>query len=360
MVDSFARNPASTRAWSSQELEEVSRCPYCGSRQHSIAHEAIPDRIAFTEGLWTYRECVQCRSLFVSPRPTESSIYRAYEHYYTHQKGTSRPRTSRLDRIAFEVRNGYLARKFGFQSASAANWGFWIMYLLPPWLRLEWDHHARNLPAKPAGRPLLVDVGCGDGAFAASAATAGWRVVATDPDPEACRIARHKNIEVHCGQLPDVRLQSASAQVITMSHVLEHSHDPSGLLRECYRILRSDGVLWIALPNRDGLFYRVFGRDWFDLCSPQHLSLPSIRGLRGLLDSLGFTSTLMRRGAHAQSHWRACVAVRRGGCSEDVYLRSFFGRKADLLGAVLDAVVWLNPRFQGDIVLKCTKRTAAN
>jgi 2-polyprenyl-3-methyl-5-hydroxy-6-metoxy-1,4-benzoquinol methylase len=46
-------------------------------------------------------------------------------------------------------------------------------------------------------------------------------------------------------------LADISFDVILMNDVIEHEHNPIGLLRECYRILRPGGRLAMVKPNSE-------------------------------------------------------------------------------------------------------------
>jgi SAM-dependent methyltransferase len=74
-----------------------------------------------------------------------------------------------------------------------------------------------------------------------------------------------------------------------LNHVFEHLHRPKEALREIWRILRSGGRLWMALPNRDALGLEIFGKYWRGLEAPRHLVLPTPATLRNLLASTSFS-----------------------------------------------------------------------
>jgi hypothetical protein len=48
-------------------------------------------------------------------------------------------------------------------------------------------------------------------------------------------------------------------------------------------------MVWIATPNIAALGRRLFGRDWYALDPPRHLTLFSRRGLMDLVQAAGFT-----------------------------------------------------------------------
>ncbi len=71
--------------WPHSELEYVDVCPYCGSPERKLAYKDVQDWSFYAApGKWSYWDCKGCEALYLSPRPTEASIGKAYASYYTH------------------------------------------------------------------------------------------------------------------------------------------------------------------------------------------------------------------------------------------------------------------------------------
>lgn len=187
--------------WTEHELEHLNRCPVCGSSDRELRYPGIEDRICETRGKWDYYQCLSCSVLYTDPRPTEETIGRAYEHYYTHSVLKERERVGWLDKVALGMRNDYLNWKYGYKKQPTFPGGRWLMYLLPPWLRLEWDHYARYLPIPEPGGNRLLDVGCGNGDFLCMAQTAGLDCYGVDFDVRAVETARARGLQVSLGGL---------------------------------------------------------------------------------------------------------------------------------------------------------------
>ncbi|MGH7779550.1 MAG: class I SAM-dependent methyltransferase, partial [Candidatus Binataceae bacterium] len=135
----------------------------------------------------------------------------------------------------------------------------------------ELDRPFSYLTGRKPGR--LLEVGCGAGDWLRIAGDLGWRADGVDFDPDAVANARSTGASVHSGQLADQNFPDQSFDLILMSHVIEHVHDPIGLLRECYRLLKDDGLLVVWTPNSDGRGHARFGRHWTGLHPPYHLWL---------------------------------------------------------------------------------------
>ena len=93
---------------------------------------------------------------------------------------------------------------------------------------------------------------------------------------------------VFVGRLPNPALRELSYDFVTMSHAIEHTHDPVGTLKEIWKILKPGGEVWIATPNIDSIASRRFGRDWRGLEPPRHLVLFNRASLTTALNLAGF------------------------------------------------------------------------
>jgi SAM-dependent methyltransferase len=91
------------------------------------------------------------------------------------------------------------------------------------------------------------------------------------------------------GELTAARLPSEHFDLVWMSHVLEHVHDPKTTLQEVRRILKPAGAAFLEIPIRDALLPVLFGSHYYGLECPRHLYHFSRKDLRELAASCGFT-----------------------------------------------------------------------
>ena len=276
--------PAATGEWPAGGLEAVEACPVCGSVERRAMYGELRDR-AFRSapGSWSLVRCEACRSAYLDPRPTADTIELAYRSYYTHDADAQAPSAGRIRQA---LANDYRRARWGYGQGHAIPGGRLIPRLAPSRGALV-DRELRHLPATPGGR--LLDVGCGSGAFLGQMQALGWRVHGIDPDPQAVGGARDAGLDVTLGTLADLeRGEPAPFDAVTLSHVIEHLHDPAEDLRIVHRLLRPGGLLWIATPNLEALGLRRFGRDWLGLDPPRHLVLFTRASLEELLRGSGF------------------------------------------------------------------------
>src|SRR5208337_943273 len=151
-----------------------------------------------------------------------------------------------------------------------------------------------HLP-KPRRGQRLLDIGCGNGDFLVNAQEAGWFVSGLEPDPEAAAVARQRGLHVTMGTVDVLANEWNSFDAITLSHVIEHVHEPNLLLQAVRRLLKPGGVAYIDTPNIDSRGAHYFGKNWRGLEPPRHLVLFNPASLIALLSALGFEGIKIKR-----------------------------------------------------------------
>jgi len=120
----------------------------------------------------------------------------------------------------------------------------------------------KDLIDQKFGRLKLLDVGCSNGAFIFTAGKMGVRCEGVEPAEEAALAAQKAGLKVHHGFLEDCRLQKESYDVITLFEVIEHLKNPVGLLKECNRLLKKDGIMVIRTANTDSWTVKLLKGNW--------------------------------------------------------------------------------------------------
>lgn len=267
-------------------IESVDACPMCASRERSSRHADMPDFVFHaSDEHWAVVQCAACASLYLPRRPDLASIGRYYDRYYTH---TSAPDSAPISGIAVQsswlkrLANSWRNARYGTSRPSLGPLG--ALALVVAWPLRQWVHaECRHLPPRPAGgrTARVLDVGFGDGRFLRFAAEAGWDAHGMEIDPKAVAAARASGLQVHQGDIGAAlaRFGPDSFDYLTMSHVIEHVHQPREALAAARALLRPGGTLWIETPNPESFGHRIFGDRWRDLDPPRHLCLSTREAL---------------------------------------------------------------------------------
>lgn len=233
-----------------QNIQHI--CPACAG---NLQYFARPRTVAGTAyGVW---RCPRCAFGVTSPLPDDATLHELHStQYYRNGEGVRFVRVVEL--IVEGMRRLRVAR-------------------LSRWAR--------------TGRVL--DIGCGSGRFLRAMRSAGWEVAGLELNDETATAAR----KVH-GLAVETTLDAFGDQsfdLITITHVLEHIRDPSGMLRRCVSLLKPGGVMAVAVPNIDGWQARLTRENWFHLDVPRHLWHFSEAWLATALRELGFEILATRR-----------------------------------------------------------------
>jgi len=288
------------------------QCLLCGTEGIRLYH-GLRDRLFSAPGEWSHRQCPQggCGLIWLDPMPREEDLHKAYETYYTHAGEPDR--SGAPARLFAAAKRGYLAIRFGYSGgASITERALGILPFFYPGRTAELDFSVMWLD--PEGRGRLLDVGAGSGWLVEHMNSLGWRAEGVDFDARAVKRARSRGLAVHQGGLPEQRFAAASFDAVTMSHSLEHVHDPVGWLGEARRILKSGGRLSIATPNGRSLLHRRYGAHWFALDPPRHLHLFNRASLAAGLRKAGFERfRIFTSVRDANGAWLGSRAIRRTG-----------------------------------------------
>lgn len=282
------RNTASMD-WPDAGLEHALACSLCGSVDRVLLHKELSDRIFFTApGKWNLWRCERCGGAWLDPRPTEETIGLAYGNYYTHEPigPAARPSSSPLGRLRNLLGNGYRNRRYATSYEPAHPLGWYIAWLFPTF-RWTVDANFRFLPISKKTRPKVLDVGCGNGAWLKFAQQCGWETAGVEPDGNARLLAQAAGFDVR-NSLQEWRDERFTH--ITLNHVIEHVHDPQGMLLQCWQLLQPGGHLYIETPNIDSVGHRLYGPHWRGLEPPRHMIMFNRRSLSEVVLAAGFAN----------------------------------------------------------------------
>ena len=248
----YERGGRQQAVYGEEDVEAVPACPLCEGR--------VSERLHTERGVLGIVRCTACDLIYVSPR-----LRNPEEVYWGDAaKYTDEARLIFADQAAHHRDPNYL------------------------------DDLRVIERFKPTG--TFLDIGTNMGFFLRHTRGRGWTVTGVEPSTSLSELARvHFGLDVKTCFLHEANFPDAHFDVVTMTDVFEHITEPRSMLREIRRILKSDGILFIKVPN--GLLnvvkLRVLARlgrlgmlDIFD--SYEHVVHYSSRTLRRMLEHEGF------------------------------------------------------------------------
>jgi len=277
-------------SWPEHGLESMPNCPVCGSSQRQTIYDNLVDTVFYcAPGTWSLHECKECGCAYLDPRPTQDTIHLAYSQYYTHTppKKKDIQNLGSLWRLRRSMANGYKNWRFGTNLQPANRLGIPAALIVPK-LRHQLEKSFRGLHCPKLGARLL-DVGSGNGGFLELAQSIGWDVAGVDPDPVAVDTTVQRGLDVRHGGVEAFADMPERFDVITMSHVIEHVHDPHQTLQTIYRLLKPGGFLWLNTPNIHSFGHEYYGQNWRGLEPPRHLILFNLEAISTLLKNVGYS-----------------------------------------------------------------------
>lgn len=235
-------------------LESVA-CASCGGRETSVRFEtpspwnegAAAHFAATTDVFGAYGTVVECRAcglVFTDPRPAPAALLAGYADNDDPDYESERDA---------RCMNAYLSLAV---------------------LRRR----------KPGGR--LLEIGCAQGFFL-NAARTSFETVGVEPSRAAREYARSAlKLDVPAATLEEARFDAASFDAVVLIDVIEHVADPLGLLKECARLLKPGGIVYLVTPDIASLSARLLRGRWWGL-RPAHVYYFSRATMTAMLQKAG-------------------------------------------------------------------------
>jgi SAM-dependent methyltransferase len=235
-------------------MEFLQNCPVCGSEMFD---PFITGKDYFLTGeSFEIVKCRKCGFRFTNPRPGPTELGKYYESpdYISH----SDSRHGLFASVYQKVRKYTLGRKYA----------------------LIHKYHQKG---------EILDIGCATGQFLNYMDERGWKVAGIEPDEKA----RNRAVtEFGLQVFPEKHLDSfktASFDVITMWHVLEHISDLNSRIEHIKKLLKKDGTFIVAVPNCDAYDAEKYKSHWAGYDLPRHLYHFTKTDMKLLMEKFGFT-----------------------------------------------------------------------
>lgn len=231
----------------------LDKCLICNSKNFKAY-------LNFEEEKANFVRCQDCNLVFLNPQPSPKFLSRHYDEDYIYESE---------DEI-----NTKLAKLFHDE--------------LKPNLQLAEMKMDRIEEYTGLDRGRILDVGCGVSLFLKEAQMRGWQIFGIEPSKPAVKFVKERLfIDITCRFFPDERLPDNFFDVVTLWEVLEHLSDPVNALREAYRILKPEGLLFLTTPNVKSLVSIILDKQWKAFSPPVHLVLFNYQTLQGAFEQAG-------------------------------------------------------------------------
>lgn len=234
-------------------------CPICTSPSaYDFSGRNVLVKADMTR--YDYYKCPACGVFFLHPMPDAAALDELYPDSYVEPDDLERARaTNPLKLARLRLHHGYAHLSVNPLVALVAR-------LTVPFRRAD-----RAIDFVPGGS--LLDVGCGNGRYLRTMRSLGWQVEGVELNRQSAEFCRSTQLSVHNGDLASAQFPSASFDVITARHVIEHIPAPHQFMAELARLLKPGGCLVVETPNFGSLGWALFGTKWYATGIPYHLML---------------------------------------------------------------------------------------
>jgi SAM-dependent methyltransferase len=158
--------------------------------------------------------------------------------------------------------------------------------------RFSGDVDPRDFVVVPSGARVL-DYGCGLAGYLADFHDRGVSISGAEIAGYVVEACRKNGFDVR--QVKDfshIPFSEGEFDIAYLMQVFEHLRDPHGFMQELNRILKTDGTLYLAVPNAASIWRKLFGKNWVSgWYAPFHLFHYDRESLSKLSQQHGFIVT---------------------------------------------------------------------
>lgn len=213
--------------------------------------------------------CVRCGLVQVNPQPDFLAVKKYYDDSYFTQRTERGYDNYYSDKLRTEISRVF---QLNLKDLDFFSW--------------EKDRNSFLLPGEKLSS---LDIGCAAGYFVAYQKDRGYDAFGIEIADGPVRFARETlKLNIFQENFLDWDNQfQKQFDVITLWATIEHLHKPKETLEKIQKHLKPGGVL-ILSTCRYGLLAKLGGKNWRYLNVPEHLYYYSYKGLKNLLQSLGY------------------------------------------------------------------------
>lgn len=147
-----------------------------------------------------------------------------------------------------------------------------------------------EVSAHKPGPATWLDIGCDHGFFLDDTRRFGYTVIGVEPARAPREYARHIGLDVR----HDISEVAEPIDVASLWHVLEHLTDPIGVLTSVHRLMNSNGVLAIRVPDAGCFWSKALRDKWIWFQPHNHVVHYTLDILRDTVERAGFEVIMAR------------------------------------------------------------------
>jgi 2-polyprenyl-3-methyl-5-hydroxy-6-metoxy-1,4-benzoquinol methylase len=246
-----------------RNFQEYPPCNQCGARD-------VEEKLVASDGSRIV-ECAVCKLWFTSPRLEEVK----WEAFLT--DSDSRRNKKLTDN---RLRHGVALEKN-------------ISKQPLDWRRRKRRAHKRLLRELKRWTDIPInsihEVGCGVGFFLEDMKRLGMEATGNDLNGYACQVMKEKmGLEVWNCNFSEINFSQESKDIIVMSDYIEHTYHPMQDIKEAFRVMNKNGVIYIQTFIIDSDPFNKMGPHW-NMLHWNHVYHFSTQSLVRMIESAGFT-----------------------------------------------------------------------
>ena len=234
-------------------MENLGSCPICESKKAYTKLTCIDNTVSKEQ--FEIKECESCGFNYTDPRPKAEELGRYYESVdYVSHSDTSKGLVNFLYQ---KVKKHTLRKKVGLINSLSK-------------------------------KGYILDIGSGTGDFLNACKTNGWKTMGVEPSKNARDLSIKKHQLVIKEESEIETIEEKSFEIISLWHVLEHVPDLNNRIKEIDKLLKKDGRVIIAVPNRMSYDAERYQKNWAGYDVPRHLYHFSPNDIKKLFGNYGF------------------------------------------------------------------------
>lgn len=254
---------------------EVHTCYLCGSPRYKPQYRFVDCQIV---------RCVDCQFMWLTPQPTHEDVLTVYNDTYFNN-----------DRFLDDDNNTL----YGYVDYMLERLNKQVQY--QRYVRFAKKQLEKNgISTVEDANLCWLDIGCGLGYLIDTAFDYGFKVVGSELNPYAIEQLRERyNYRIESEPITHPLFDSERFDVISMTDVIEHLHDPREVVQRMYELTKPGGIAIITTMDSDSLTSRLLGKRLEDFRrTREHLYFFARPTLARLLEEAGYQIVKMHSIGH--------------------------------------------------------------